>query len=1095
MTAGLIMLFAFGIFRRWVPTYKLRLTMPNVWIKPPPLPEGGIQQLWSWLYPVFTTSDADLVRTAGLDSLMLVWTASLGIQIFLPLTIVGMAILLPFNLYGQREKHFMDVTTGAVAFQRLTLSSLERGSQQYWVAFAFVYLATAYVCWLLLKYYQAHAILRQRYMTGGEALINQWHDRIINGQANSTLTAKATASTPAIPREGTPATEGDSAKFWNAVRGLIDVNTQMGNLTESLGESSQNSLDRLDIVPDKKMSSLEDVSLKSLPATSSAALRAHLRQSPFMDSMHNGRRLATQPEDDEAERDYSLRSCYMKGEDGAVPSGQAMTREQELAEMSAGESETAPMGPLRLRYLPGSSTSASDMEAGLAGRTAEPISRYESKPPKDAGGVRLARWWGRDGDGAPDGQALAGKPSVFFRKTVNAHTADGRCVAVNAQQYAVLVLDVPDLRVTSKSQRSRQRKGNLKPWWQRSKAWLYPAVKKRKHSAAEGRDQSPSGSLAAADSLKEVHLDLQGMPSLYAEEPVAVEEGAKPALRPTEPKAESRVQEVFESNMSVGEESWHEEVASLTPTQLVEATFRRLFPDTFQYALPVWKHKSVDQLLWQWDEAYSRLLRAEARFEATGCSKRPTHRSERCGGPGSKVDTIDFWAQRVRQIETAIHREQHRILGGPTTLSFFAFFLTQKDAALAAQTRIHSEDGHSFRVMEAPGPEEVNWQVLWKTSRERSLREVLVFPLIVFIMLVPMGLFSGTLAQATAAICGGPSAAQGGGRLSFLATSWYCRDDSLARPLITSLLPSLLLTTWQSLIMPIVLYIFAQMEGQHASLSSLDRRISGLFFTWGVFNVFLGAMLGGSIFSKIRLILEVPVKTPDILGAALTTSSNFFINFVIIQAFAVNPSRILFPHFGVVFDLLKCCGCCRPHNEKEKVWLNSSLSIGYGREIGVIMLIYIMALAYAASSPIILPFALCYFLTAWVMWRYTILYMTERCYESGGLLWDQVFNHVCWCLFIFEFFTGCVFLANSAFVQASLLWVTLTPLLYKFHSYARARYGEAVAHMPLETALAAPEARVAPMVYTPPSLRPGASGWYPEYGKAWENWGVPLYVP
>lgn len=47
----------------------------------------------------------------------------------------------------------------------------------------------------------------------------------------------------------------------------------------------------------------------------------------------------------------------------------------------------------------------------------------------------------------------------------------------------------------------------------------------------------------------------------------------------------------------------------------------------------------------------------------------------------------------------------------------------------------------------------------------------------------------------------------------------------------------------------------------------------------------------------------------------------------------------------------------------------------------------------------------------------------------------------------------------------------------------------------METALAAPEATVAPIVYTPPSLRPGARGWYPEYGKAWENWGVPLYVP
>ena len=36
---------------------------------------------------------------------------------------------------------------------------------------------------------------------------------------------------------------------------------------------------------------------------------------------------------------------------------------------------------------------------------------------------------------------------------------------------------------------------------------------------------------------------------------------------------------------------------------------------------------------------------------------------------------------------------------------------------------------------------------------------------------------------------------------------------------------------------------FAQMEAQRPSYTALDRRISSLFFTWGVFNVFLGAML------------------------------------------------------------------------------------------------------------------------------------------------------------------------------------------------------------------------------------------------------------
>lgn len=44
----------------------------------------------------------------------------------------------------------------------------------------------------------------------------------------------------------------------------------------------------------------------------------------------------------------------------------------------------------------------------------------------------------------------------------------------------------------------------------------------------------------------------------------------------------------------------------------------------------------------------------------------------------------------------------------PTT-SYFVFFNNQKDAAIAAQTNLHAEDGHSFRVMEAPGPEEVGF--------------------------------------------------------------------------------------------------------------------------------------------------------------------------------------------------------------------------------------------------------------------------------------------------------------------------------------------------------------------------------------------------
>ena len=56
-------------------------------------------------------------------------------------------------------------------------------------------------------------------------------------------------------------------------------------------------------------------------------------------------------------------------------------------------------------------------------------------------------WWLSDeeADQAEGGQ-LTGKPSVFFRKTINTQSSCGRELAVNAQQYAVLVMDVPDLR-------------------------------------------------------------------------------------------------------------------------------------------------------------------------------------------------------------------------------------------------------------------------------------------------------------------------------------------------------------------------------------------------------------------------------------------------------------------------------------------------------------------------------------------------------------------------------------------------------------------------------------------------------------------------
>ena len=55
-----------------------------------------------------------------------------------------------------------------------------------------------------------------------------------------------------------------------------------------------------------------------------------------------------------------------------------------------------------------------------------------------------------------------------------------------------------------------------------------------------------------------------------------------------------------------------------------------------------------------------------------------------------------------------------------------------------------------------------------------------------------------------------------------------------------------------------MVYYAAQIEGQHVSLSALDRRCAHLFFYWDVFNIFLGALFGGTVLAELKTFLQDP---------------------------------------------------------------------------------------------------------------------------------------------------------------------------------------------------------------------------------------------
>ena len=316
---------------------------------------------------------------------------------------------------------------------------------------------------------------------------------------------------------------------------------------------------------------------------------------------------------------------------------------------------------------------------------------------------------------------------------------------------------------------------------------------------------------------------------------------------------------------------------------------------------------------------------------------------------------------------------------------------------------------------------------------------------------------------------------------------------------MTGWLPALLLNLWLVLVLPRVVYLLAQSEGQSFSLSALERRVGAVFFYWDVFNVFLQGVIGSAFFQQITAIIYRPATLPQILGVSLPDSSNFFIQFIAMRALFLVWLRMCVPHGGVwqnwgrrVFCPRRCCSFC--NTERDESITYGPRTPRYGFEMGHVLLIYLLSLTFSVVAPLLLPFSVAWFVFAWVQWRHNLCYVYQRKYESGGLMWTFVFSRACVCLVAMQLFTFCVLAVKGAFVQGFLLVAFMPALTAKFHRSCQRRFARGVENVPLELASRAPRARVPPLVYVPPPLQEKSWGWYPEWCKIWDGWGMPTGV-
>lgn len=287
----------------------------------------------------------------------------------------------------------------------------------------------------------------------------------------------------------------------------------------------------------------------------------------------------------------------------------------------------------------------------------------------------------------------------------------------------------------------------------------------------------------------------------------------------------------------------------------------------------------------------------------------------------------------------------------------------------------------------APGPEEVNWYALWFTHEQRSLRGWITVPCIVFLVLVPVSLVAAAITQVNAAFC-----------TSSLSWRWYCCSRNFvargAKSLLTGFVPTLLVLLWQGMAMPRLVFMCAQSEARHFSLSLLDRRMGEIYFLWACFNFFLGGILGGAaLFTTNLLRISQTFSSGDAMGvlnslsAAIPASAKFFVLYMINRALMTLPLRFLITQPGVWQAWLRLCDVFATPSERQ-LFLNYSIrSPRYGPEYGNMLLIALIGWAFALVCPVVLPFCTVWFIGMWLFWRYQLIYNYARKYESGGRMW------------------------------------------------------------------------------------------------------------
>lgn len=427
-----------------------------------------------------------------------------------------------------------------------------------------------------------------------------------------------------------------------------------------------------------------------------------------------------------------------------------------------------------------------------------------------------------------------------------------------------------------------------------------------------------------------------------------------------------------------------------TRKELVDSYFKAIYADAYYKSMVVTNNKEVNKI-WKDLEGYKKkLAHAEAVYtesKKTGKPEgtKPTNRTGFLGLLGEKVDSIEYYNQKINESVSKLEAEQKVTLREKQQASALVFFTSRVTAASAAQS-LHARMVDTWTVMDAPEPRQIIWSNLPKNFYERRTRQIVVYVIValtIFFYMIPIGFISAftTLANLKKL-------------LPFLKPIVNIRS---IKTVLEAFLPQIALLVFLALL-PKFLLLLSKEEGI-PSESHAQRAASGKYFYFAVLNVFIGVTVGGTLFDSLKAIEKNPNSIIDVLATSLPGNATFFLTFVALRFFVgygLELSRLV----PLIIYHLKKKYLCKTEDELKAAWTPGD--IGFATRVPSDLLVITIVLCYCIIAPIIIPFGALYFALGWLVLRNQALKVYVPSYESYGRMWPHIHTRLVAALVLFQ---------------------------------------------------------------------------------------------